>query len=162
MSGAELPGVLVAVALVAGALALLVAVLRPTLAALLCVLVISSHASLVVGPVGPVSLLLTVMAAAVGALLLGVRQRTVRLVWSPVILLALVYVTTRAGERTTWGRNAPRVLSCVTRLARHVDRVRRAPSPSTTSRAGSWTCSPRCAARGGRTCFPGRLLSRPW
>lgn len=72
------------------------AVLRPRLAALLLVAVVVSNASTVVGPVGPVSPYLAVLATGVAAVALGLRRGTLRPVWSPVFLLALLFLAGRA------------------------------------------------------------------
>lgn len=91
-----MPLAVVLPAAVAAATVLGNAVLRPRLAALLLVAVVVSNASSVVGPVGPVSLYLAVLATAVAAVALGLWRGTLRPVWSPVFLLALLFLVARA------------------------------------------------------------------
>lgn len=71
-------------------------ILRPRLAALLLVAVVVSNASTVLGPVGPVSLYLAVLATAAAAVALGLRRGTLRAQWSPLFLLALLFLVARA------------------------------------------------------------------
>lgn len=86
---------LLALVLLAGGSALLAVALRPTAATLFLVVVLVSSASDIVGYVGPVSLFLVAFAVALLALALAVRRGERRLVWSPVFLIAGIYLAAR-------------------------------------------------------------------
>lgn len=88
--------VLAAVGLVAALVLLAVAIARPAVAVGLWAAVVVSNASSVIGPVGPISLYTAGVGLLVVTALIGLVRGTVRFRWTPVYLLPLVWLVTRA------------------------------------------------------------------